>query len=157
MANVLVGHRYGARFIRGLDQAVRYRRRRYSSTRTDYSRDAPRQESRRPRLANLLTVDRDRDHADPRRMASLPGATGYSVRANGRVRIAGPLKLACNLDGGRELPSERDFATRLQPIHGAATDGVPNRISMAGPHSPKNQLHRLADRIRRSLLGRDRR
>ncbi len=62
-----------------------------------------RPESRRSRLANLLTVDRDGDHADPGRMASLPGAAGYSVRANGRVSSGGSFKLTRDLDGGRGL------------------------------------------------------
>ena len=113
-----------------------------------------RPQSRRSRLANLLTVDRDCDHADARRMASLPGATGYSVRANGRVGSAA-LKLARDLDGGGGLLSERDFTPRLQPIHGAAADGVPNRISMAGARARGNQLPRIADRIHRGLLVRD--
>src|SRR6266481_2770521 len=107
-------------------------------------------------MENLLTVDRDRDHADARRMASLFGATGYSIRADGRVGGAAAWKFARHLDGRVSLLTKRDIAPRLQPLHGAATDRVPAQLSMAGARAGRNKLHRIADWIRRGVLVRDR-
>ena len=87
--------------------------------------------STRSRLENLLTVDRDRSHADARRMASLSGATGYSVCADGRIGDRGSFKLASDLDGGdglsfsarfRSAPSAGSWCLRRprsnSPFHG---------------------------------------
>ena len=111
---------------------------------------------RRSRLENLLTVGRDRSHAHARRMAPLPGATGYSVCADGRIGDRGSFKLASDLDGGASLSSQRDFAPRLQPVHGASADRVPTRPSMAGTRARGNELRSIAHRILRSVLVRDR-
>ena len=88
--------RYRARLVDRLGQTRRDRRCGCSGTWTDCSRNARRAEPANPRsrLANLLTVDSDGDHADARRMASLPRATDYSVRADCRIggRWEGPTR-----------------------------------------------------------------
>src|ERR1019366_10066211 len=122
----------------------------------DYSRDAGGYEPPRSRLENLLTVDRDLDHAVARRMASLSSVTGYSVRATGRVRGGWAVKLAGRLDGGVGLCSQRGFAPRLQPLPDTAADRVPAHLPMAGACARGNQLHRFTDGIHRGVLVRDR-
>src|SRR5260221_10016553 len=85
-------------------------------------------------------------------MASLSGASGYSIRANGRMWGGWAAKLACDLDGGVGLPSKRDFATRVQPLHGAAADRVPANLSIAGAGARGNKLHRTAYGIHGGIL-----
>ena len=100
--------------------------------------------------------DRDLDHAVTGRMASLSGVTGYSVRANGRIRGRWAVKHAGRVDGGVVLCSQRGFAARLQPLPDTAADRVPAYLPMAGACAPGNQLHRLTDGIHRDVLVRDR-